>query len=150
VSRKWLADRPTPRRRVLEHDEPSNDYRDHDRHAAGHMAMIARLPAQDLMSWTSVVINGKSRWGLRTPPSHSREGAAMVMAIQTRRPTSATHSSSAWMCCSSTCRCWPARVTQAATVRSSRPKAATMAWIGQPWHTRVRTTLTTSAGVRKR
>jgi hypothetical protein len=29
-------------------------------------------------------------------------------------------------------------------------KAATMAWIGQQWHTRVRTTLTTSAGVRKR
>jgi hypothetical protein len=40
-----------------------------------------------------------------------------------------------------------ARVTQAATVRASRPKAATIAWMGQPWHSKVRTMVTTSAAV---
>jgi hypothetical protein len=52
----------------------------------GANTRIARLPTQDLMSWTSVVINGQSRWGLRTLPNR-REGTAMAMALLTRQPT---------------------------------------------------------------
>ena len=59
------------------------------------------------------------------------------MAIQSRRPTALTYSSSAWTCPNSTCPrrtrcswrrwpCRPARSRQSATVRSSSPKAATI------------------------
>ncbi|MBI4498475.1 MAG: IS5 family transposase [Chloroflexi bacterium] len=44
----------------------------------------------------------------------------------------------------------PARACHWATVRSSSPKAATIAWRGQPWHSRVSTTGTTSSTVRRR
>ena len=97
---------------------------------------------------TTAVIRVRSRRGLTTPPSQSRDGTAIAMAIQSRRPTALTYNSSAWTCPSSTCPrrtrcswrrwpCRPARSRQAATVRSSRPKAATMAWSGQPWQSRV-------------
>jgi hypothetical protein len=40
--------------------------------------------------------------------------------------------------------CWPARRSHWATMRLSRPKAAMMAWVGQPWHSKVRTIVTRS------
>ena len=40
---------------------------------------------------------------LTTPPSQSRDGTAIAMAIQSRRPTALTYSSSAWTCPNSTC-----------------------------------------------
>jgi hypothetical protein len=45
----------------------------------------------------------QTRRGLITPPSHSRAGAAMAIAIQTRRPTILTDNSLAWTCWRSTC-----------------------------------------------
>ena len=44
----------------------------------------------------------------------------------------------------------PARCCQRATVRSSSPNAATMAWIGQPYASSVTTTTTCSRAVRSR
>jgi hypothetical protein len=44
----------------------------------------------------------------------------------------------------------PPRASQAPTVRSSSPKAATIAWVGQPWQTNVSTTVTRSAALRSR
>ena len=49
------------------------------------------------------MISVRSRLGLITPPSQSRDGTAIAMAIQSRRATALTYSSSAWTCPSSTC-----------------------------------------------
>src|SRR5262249_1517377 len=46
--------------------------------------------------------------------------------------------------------CTPPRRIHAATVRSSKPNATTMACSGQPCASKVRTSVTVSAGVRRR
>ena len=45
---------------------------------------MAKEAAQARTCWTSAVISVVSRWGLMTPPSHSRLGAAMAIACHTR------------------------------------------------------------------
>ena len=45
---------------------------------------------------TTVVINLRSRRALTTPPSQSRDGTAIAIAIQNRRATALTYNSSAW------------------------------------------------------
>src|SRR5262245_14202746 len=97
-------------------------------------------------SWISSML----RTGLSTPPSHSRKGTAIAIATQERPPWRLAYNSSAWTCARSSrwdwrwCRwpasqCLPALSCQSATVRSSRPKAATAAGTGQPWASRVTT-----------
>src|SRR5918997_1570084 len=92
---------------------------------------MSRRPAQARTRSTRRRIRAPSRCGLIAPPSHSRLGTARASASHTFRPTSLTHSSSAWTCprstwpcctrCSCTCwQCCPARACQAATVAQQR------------------------------
>ena len=75
----------------------------------------------------------------------------MADASQSTAPTIGTGSSSAWTRCACTRRHWfPARACQRATVRSSRPNAAAIAWVRQPYASRVATTATSSRAVRSR
>ena len=84
-----------------------------------------------------------SRCSLTSPASHKRVLTIMASAIHTMPPCFLTRISSAWTWprsrgCSTRCSCtaWPwrpARAPHAATVRSSNPKATTIACSGQPW-----------------
>ena len=105
-------------------------------------------------------ISGMSRCSLTSPASHKRVLTIMASAIQTMPPCFLTRISSACTCprsrgCSTRCSCtaWPwrpARAPHAATVRSSKPKATTIACSGQPWASNVTTRVTVSAEVRRR
>ena len=77
---------------------------------------------------------------------------------KTRAKAVTSYNASAWTCWRSTRPRWtrwawrrwpcrPARSCQAATVRSSRPKAATIACGGQPWQSRVSTMVTKSDAI---
>src|SRR5262245_26888395 len=99
---------------------------------------------------TNFWIRAMLRTGLRAPPSHSREGTAIAIATHERPDWRLAYSSSAWACARSSSwvsRWWPctreqwvpALRCQEATVRSSRPKAATAAGRGQPWASKVTT-----------
>ena len=89
----WPSSSPPPGPTAAAHGGPCVRVPEHapeGRHVAGqpiHAHQDRQAAAQDRTSCTSVVIKTRSRCGLTTPPSHSRDGTASAM----RHPHPAAH-----------------------------------------------------------